>query len=383
MGHEIERKSEDEPFATILSRIAAQSGRSPVALLIEIAMLRFGRGRLSMRDYVAMRLFDQDWYGSVDKSGFVGFRKSQKIWMQANFRVDLFGLVNNKLAADILFAAHGFPVLQTVALFREGVGMETYFLIKNAVELGAFLRNAANYPMFGKPIGGHQSLGSASLDHYDAAADRLVTTTGKIVGIDEFVAFVQSTAAAGYLFQRRLSPHSEVRAICGDRLATVRLLTVVANGRPKLLRACWKIPGGINGADNFWRDGNLLATLDIETGRVVRVVRRAGADFDEVTHHPDSGVYLNGFTIPNWRQVTELALKASRVVEDLPLVGWDVACVDDGAVLVELNETPDFRLHQIADRRGILSDELSDFLAGRRNDAAIGIKAAVRHNKGQ
>ena len=366
-----------------LARIVAHSGRSYFEVIVEFCRVRLGLGRLSFADYDGLRLYDQSLYGDVDKSRFVGFRASQKIWMQANHRVDLFGLVNNKLAADILFAAHGFPVLQSFALFREQVGLENAFLIRTDSDLRTFLSNDQNYPFFGKPISGHQSLGSASIDHYDRVSDRLITSTGQYFTMDQFVAYVRTHATSGYVFQRRLLPHAAIRLLCGNRVATVRVLTILSKGQPQILRACWKIPAGSNVADNFWRDGNLLAQLDLESGQVKRVLRRDGLGFSEITHHPESGLPITGTYVPQWTEVKRIALEATRVVEDIPLVGWDIAPVDDGAVLVELNETPDFRLHQLADRRGIVDDVLSNFLADRKTDATLILRAARKHNRGQ
>jgi len=50
------------------------------------------------------------------------------------------------------------------------------------------------------------------------------------------------------------------------------------------------------------------------------------------------------------------------VLPELKLIGWDIAPVDEGAMLVELNHTPDFILPQLADRRGILDEEFKAFL---------------------
>jgi hypothetical protein len=47
----------------------------------------------------------------------------------------------------------------------------------------------------------------------------------------------------------------------------------------------------------------------------------------------------------------------------VPLIGWDMAATEDGAVIVEPNFTPDFDLAQLADRRGILDDQFKAFLA--------------------
>lgn len=361
-----------------LSRIAAGKARSRLGILKEFVALRLGPGRLSFDEYVALRLYDDDFYAGADKEAFVGFKASQKIWLCANYRLDAFGLANNKIACDMLFAAHGFPVMPTIAIFRDGVGRDAPFLLRDEKALRGFLAGSEHYPLFGKPVSGQRSVGTASIERYDAERGLLVPTTGGALSLDSFVAQVKTHAASGYLFQKRVEPHPAIREICGNRLATVRLLTILTDSGPRLLRACWKIPGGPNAADNFWRPGNLLAQLDTETGRVLRVLQGDGPGLKEVTHHPESGVRIVDTIVPNWPAVTRLALDGARVLGDMPLIGWDIAPVDNGAIIVELNETPDFKLHQLADRRGIMDAQFARFLGQRRRHARHWLSSARR-----
>jgi hypothetical protein len=89
----------------------------------------------------------------------------------------------------------------------------------------------------------------------------------------------------------------------------------------------------------------------------------------------------DGIIIPHWREVTELAIDAAKVLTEVPLVGWDIAPVDTGAVIVELNERPDFKLHQLADRRGMMDSTFLSFLAERRNDAAAWMRQARQERR--
>src|SRR4029079_10808107 len=96
------------------------------------------------------------------------------------------------------------------------------------------------------------------------------------IPVDDLPAAVAEHYKGGYIFQRRIAPHAGVRAIVGNRLATVRAITILTEQGPQLLPALWQIPAGDNVADNYWRSGNLLATLDLEAGRIIRVVRGTG-----------------------------------------------------------------------------------------------------------
>ena len=177
----------------------------------------------------------------------------------------------------------------------------------------------------------------------------------------------------GYILQRRIAPHAGVRAVAGNRLATVRAITILTEQGPQLLRALWKIPAGNNVADNYWRSGNLLATLDLDTGRVIRVVRGTGLALEEVTHHPDTGAELVGIEVPNWSEIVGTALDAASALAEVPLIGWDMAAVEGGALIVEPNFTPDFFMTQLADRSGMLDARFNAFLESR--------KAAARQTK--
>jgi len=349
--------------------------RSDLSVLIDFWKLRLGAGRLSLNEYFELRLFDEQLYRGADKKSFVGLEAARRIWFRSNYRVDLFAIASNKIASTIWFAAHGLPVLPTVALYHEDVGRPSGRLLRDEAELRAFLKDAGNYPLFGKPIEGSRSIGSSSIECYVESNDNLITTAGRLISLNDFVSFIKSNAASGYLFQSRVSPHAAVREVCGDRLATVRLLTILRGGKPEVLRACWKIPGGEQAADNFWRQGNLLAQLDLDSGRVRRVIRGSSYKYEEVTHHPDSGVRILGMNVPNWDKVTELAMEGAKLLPELPLVGWDIAPIDAGAVLVEPNVTPDFQLHQLADRRGIVEPALTSFLQQRKQDASTYLRA--------
>jgi Sugar-transfer associated ATP-grasp len=377
----VARPTQTIPIIAELRQIAEAGGKSYLALIRDFAKLAFGPGKLAFDEYLALRLFDEAGLAGGDKRAFVGLAASRKIWLEANYQIEYFSLVENKIAANALFGAYGFPVIPTLALFSNRAGIPTANLLRTEEELRHFLIRGRHYPMFGKPMDGIQSLGAASFDRYDTATDSLVGGHGFTTPLDSFVADVANHYGSGYLFQHRMSPHSEVRALCGDRLATVRLLTILTQAGPKLLRACWKIPAGSNVADNFWRSGNMLAQLDLAEGRVLRVVRGAGTAAQEPTHHPDTGARMIGFVIPNWRQIVDLALEGAKVLPEVALIGWDIASVDTGSVLVELNHNPDFKLTQIADRCGTMDAAMKEFLAERRSAAEAWKRAAKQNLK--
>lgn len=350
----------------MLRLAATVSGQSYSALMREYMQLSFGPGKLRFDDYIDLALYDRDRYCGADKRSFVGNRAMVPIWQQANFYLEPQGVVANKVTMGALLAAYGFPVIATKALFSSKIGFAAEHTLRTREALIAFLLEPANFPLFGKPVDGLQSLGCASFERCEPDTARLVTSNGKAIDVEEFADELIAHFGEGYVFQPRMSPYAANAAICGNRLGTVRVITLLREEGPQIFRACEKMPAGDNLADNYWREGNLLVRLDRNTGQRGPAVSGKGGGLRTHTHHPDSGMAIEGTMVPHWDNVCELALEGARLFKDVPLVGWDIAVTDGGGVIVEANERPDFILPQLADARGVLDEELQSFLEERR-----------------
>lgn len=58
------------------------------------------------------------------------------------------------------------------------------------------------------------------------------------------------------------------------------------------------------------------------------------------TVHPDTGVALTGFKVPDWEKACELVKTLATKVGGLRYIGWDLAHTDKGWILVEANTQP-------------------------------------------
>jgi hypothetical protein len=356
-----------------LMRIVAATRTSPLRIASDFARLWYGPGKVSFRDYNRLKLFDREFWAEDDRRNVVGQRRSVEIWTTVNSRLDWWGFFDNKLASGHYLAAFGFPVIANLAIYCENVTTaRSAQVLSDKEALLHFLERADHYPLFGKPADGVQSLGSLALRRYRPDDDGVEIFDGRVIRLDDLTAELGKHYTDGYLFQRLIAPHNAIRAVCGERLATIRVLTLrTGSEAPQILRACWKIPAGGNAADNYWRNGNLLAKLDKNTGEVKRVISGSGVDLAVHSHHPDTGANLIDFKLPHWDAVVSTALEAARVMQQAPLIGWDIAVLDDGVVIVEMNGRPDFTLPQLADSRGILTEApLLDFMAVQKKKAA-------------
>ena len=345
-----------------LAQMASSAGTSPLAVMRDFARLAFGPGKLSFEDYRRLSLFDEAFVAGADKRAFTGVRASLVTATEVNYRHDWFGLFAHKVAQTAFLAAHSLPTIPFQAIYCAGISGAAYTLATREA-LRVFLTSTATYPLFGKPAEGYQSLGSFSAARYDAQSDAIVQTNGEPLALDSLLDDIVGYYGAGYVFQSRIASDPAVNALIGEALPTARIVTILEADGPAMFRACWKIPANGNSADNFWRSGNLLARIDAATGEVTRVISGVGLGRVDVTHHPDTGAMLIGARIPHWDAMKRLALEGARLMRHVPLIGWDIAPAASGALIVEMNETPDLMLNQLADGRGVLDSQFAAFRA--------------------
>ena len=55
------------------------------------------------------------------------------------------------------------------------------------------------------------------------------------------------------------------------------------------------------------------------------------------THHPDTGIALRGYRIPEFKACVDLAIKAHETLRYIYSIGWDIAVTDHGPIIVEGN----------------------------------------------
>jgi hypothetical protein len=362
------------PIAECYTRAVTETGAQPLQTVKDFAGLAFGPGRISFREFINYRLFDDAWLAGADKTEFVGERSRRAFILRINYRHEWYGLLDNKLTSQSYLATYGLPTIAAQAIYAPGLIYPSDKLLRSPAELRSFLLAERNYPLFGKPVESFQSLGALALLDCDLMRGELIAVGNERLKVETVIEDIDKHYAAGYLFQSIVRPHRDLIPAIGERLATVRILTIATPQGPKVLRACWKLPAAHNPADNFWREGNMLAGLDLDTGRIRRITSGVGFEMRNLERHPDTGAELIGVAIPDWDKMKAVAVEGAKVLRHFGIIGWDIAATDDGPVIVEANYSPDFSLVQIADRRGVLCKEFNDLLAYQKGARAIHVK---------
>jgi hypothetical protein len=160
------------------------------------------------------------------------------------------------------------------------------------------------------------------------------------------------------LLQPKLVNHRVIKDITHAKgLSTIRVVTVRNAGRIEVIAGALRIVVGTSEVDSFSHgaSGNLLAGVDVDSGKLITAIgsrSKSWPTMRDVPAHPASGASIVGVELPYWSEVLELVKRAHTSVTDLHTVGWDVAVLENGPVIVEANWRYDIDLIQVAYKKG-------------------------------
>ena len=384
-GFELDTKKDDPRLKYVeWLREASASGKSLTGLVREIASLSWGKGKLQPSEYFLYHLYDDERFPPEAKKTFLGTDRLLQLLCALDMPWP--EIANDKPTLTALLRGHDLPIPETQAMQHADRTFPGAKPLRDKNDVERFLRTEARYPIFTKPISSWCSLGVANLESYDRPSDCLITKQGQSVAVVEFAEQIEQFAQSGYLFQTRLEPHAKIAEVVGDQLSTVRMFVLVDDEGPTLLRASWKIPSGESVADNFWRSGNMLGGIDVETGRVIRVLLRNAEGTVNVDKHPKTGASFSGLVFPEWQQMRDVVMRGAGAVPSCHFQGWDVALTDRGPVLIELEgDGGDPIMEQLCFDSGLLQGRYLDFATkalgtqkGRKKEARARMRERLR-----
>ncbi len=138
---------------------------------------------------------------------------------------------------------------------------------------------------------------------------------------------------SGAIVEEFIVQDERMAALHPSSVNTVRITTVRLDDRTVIFHPNLRIGRGDAVVDNAGA-GGILAPVDPETGRVIVAGDKKGAFYKT---HPDTGVRLEGFEVPCWREAVETVCNLAQVVPSNRYAGWDLALSQSGWVLVEAN----------------------------------------------
>ncbi len=159
---------------------------------------------------------------------------------------------------------------------------------------------------------------------------------------------VEEVKGSDYICEEYVIQHEKMRTLQSRSVNTIRVLTLHDGTDVKIVDTAIRIGDGSSVCDNQ-RCGGYAAAVDKETG----IILTGAYTMDRQCYliHPESGVQVVGFQVPNWDAVIEIAKAGARKNELRPICGWDIAVTPTGALIIEVNGGPGPALNQIADQK--------------------------------
>ena len=347
-----------------LRETADHSELSYLKLTFELLTVVFGKNKLKIDDYFNLCLYDNKLYPSKELPTFVG-RKYMKKRIHAKMNAIRWEVMQiDKYIQSCMFEQFGIPHPELQAVIaryhRQTANLP---LLRSDSEIKNFLKNTASYPLFVKPIKGGYGRGAIRAEQYDSVNDKVVLSNGEKLDPDGFINYLQDPQGYGFIVQQAIVGTPETRDVCGNIPSGLRLVTILGDDGTTILRVIWKIPTGNNYVDNFQRgkSGNLLASVDPNSGKIQRIVKGAGFGL-ELTDSLPGGSFKVGDTVPHWDAAKELVMKATPVFTGFRCQHWDIGLSNDGPVAFEVNADGGWDVVQIAHGFGAMDNELVSIL---------------------
>lgn len=370
------------PASEIIVDVARKFGVSPFAQFIQMLKLKAGQNRVNFDEYYSNAIYRKD-LSADQKRQFVGKIGSWKLNKRLSPPV-LTGMrpfLADKVFYGAMLERLGFPTpaIQAVAARDRSYG--TLTTLREVEEVEQFLMHAARYPLFVKPQSGSGSVGSALIIEYDASSREIVLSNGTRVDLRAFATEVLDSYGEGFLFQDAVAQHTDLSAIAGRAVGTIRVVTVIADGTPECLYTLWKVPSPRAMSDNYWQEGSMIAEIDRSSGIIRQCRRGAGPAQEIIEAHPVSGKTFAGTQIPHWQEILRITREGHALMPQFGVFGWDIAITEDGPTIIECNANPHHMLYQLATGNGILNDGFAPILKKVEDRAALLLSALLTKRK--
>jgi glutathione synthase/RimK-type ligase-like ATP-grasp enzyme len=136
------------------------------------------------------------------------------------------------------------------------------------------------------------------------------------------------------IVQEMIEQHSEISKF-SNAINTIRIVTLLTKADDVLfLGAKMRFGSNTSYIDNTSK-GGVGVGIDLKDGTLVK----AGYDKKacRFTEHPDTKKVFEGYAIPHWNDILELAAKVQKSISFNRLLGQDIAITSNGPVIIELN----------------------------------------------
>ncbi len=323
------RKKALRLLRTVGAEVAREHGKSQTRQLIELGLV--GLRGYSASDYYMLGLYkDASQAGKyMNRGQFDQVRRQWNPPVQGIFEF-------NKWIFGNYCAKVGIPTPRCHGLFHPQNGYTAEGApLRAKADLAALIASTGGALAF-KPIAGSHGDDVMISDRYDAATETLTRASGKEMSLEEMYRILAGKPFH-WVVQEKVVQRDELRDLHATSLNTARIITLLGgDGRVEVLGAVLRVGSGSGEVDNT-TGGGVAAPIDLQSGRCGAAVSEA--TIRHITHHPDSGLPIEGFVAPDWDAMKAAAIQAHERLPFARSLGWDVAFGQDGPVILEVNGT--------------------------------------------
>lgn len=174
--------------------------------------------------------------------------------------------------------------------------------------------------------------------------------TGDCKTVEEFNKKILNNKSTDFLFTENIRQTGILSNIFPDSLNSIRILTMIdpQTNKPFIARTIQRFGSKKSGLVDNLSAGGITALVDIETGVLGKgVAYPYDGRMNWIEKHPDTGVRFTGLKVDNWEKIKEQILSLSEDFYYLPYIGWDIAPMEDGFIILEANSNSNTRILQI------------------------------------
>lgn len=191
--------------------------------------------------------------------------------------------------------------------------------------------------LFFKPIFGMGGQGILRL----TTDDGVFVQDGKTMPVSELEKLLSKDI---WVIQKKIMQHPELDKFNASGVNTIRIITMLNQGKPGFLASFLRISIGNSHIDN-WDSGSLALGIEHEDGTLWAdgFYRPRFASISHCLEHPDSKIPFKGFKIPFYKEAVDISLRAHRFFYGRFIMTWDYAITPEGPVIIEINCRPTFQ----------------------------------------
>lgn len=179
-----------------------------------------------------------------------------------------------------------------------------------------------------KPVRGHSGRGIVLVKEIEGTI--MIQSLSGLIPLEDF------TLEKPAIVQELIKQDPRMAAFSRSSVNTIRVLTMYTRGESVIVLAASMLCGIGDSYVSNWSRGGVGLGVDPLTGRLMKYAY--DKDAKRYSKHPTSDVTFEGYQIPEWERIIDLAITIQTAFPCYRILGIDFAIREDGEpVIVEIN----------------------------------------------